>query len=173
MDSDDRGLWLNFATPARCSGTAVEWRFCYFVQYSDDSQEMWLRVYRKSGIHRYRKVVDDRIVRQYESSGDLDTYGASCDEGSPPFCCESWTASHQIQKNDIIGACITDTWHYDPLYSIDEDAPENYTVYQYPDTDDCSGEGRVNSFRIFDQDNALEAFDGYGLHAHLSIKGIL
>lgn len=172
-DTAEDGLWLNFATPAQCSGTAVEWRFCYYVQYSDNSQEVQLRVYRKNGIHRYTKILEDRIVRRYEGSRDLATYGASCDRRSPPFCCETLMISHQIQKNDIIGACMTDTGNYNPLYSIDEDAPQNYTVYQYSHTDDCRGDGQVQNFMTFNQDISLQAVDGYGLHAHLSITGNL
>lgn len=169
-DTSNSGLWLNFATPAQCSGTAVAWRFCYYVQFSDSEHEVWLRLYRKTGIGSYTKTAEDIVTRQYERSEDLTTYGATCDEGNPPFCCEDRMVSHQIEKNDIIGVCMRDSKGHDPLFVLDEGAPANYTLYDFPDTTDCNNrQGQVENFITSDK---MSVFNGYGLHARLIIAGI-
>ena len=111
--------------------------------------------------------IEDIINRNYENSGDLGNYGATC-EGDPPLCCETLTLTgndmYQIQKNDIIGVCMRDAGKYDPLYSLDEDAP-GHTVYQYPSTDDCNKAGDIENFDLGDLDQSPK--HDFGLHACL------
>ena len=114
------------------------------------------------------KVVENVITK---FSGDLDAYGTVCDSGSPPYCCENVTVNNPIQENDIIGVCMRDSGGHDPLYSLDEGAPASYTVYQYPDTDNCNQRDDVDSFIASDPGISLTAQTGFGLHAHLSIVG--
>ena len=170
-ESSGKGLWLNFATPAQCIGKAVQWEFCYYVQYTDNDQEVWLRVYRKGSSDTYDRVVEDKITRRYQNSGDLVVDGVVCDGGTPPYCCENMTVNHPIQENDIIGVCMRDAGRHNPLFSQDEDAPAGYTVYQYGNTDDCNKAGDINSFEVASV-SLIERI-GFGLHAHLSIIGKL
>ena len=175
-DTSNTGLWLNFATPAQCTGTAVQWRFCYYAVYTDKKEhEVWLRVYRKNDASdMYDKVVENVINRDVTDSGVSNGNGAVCDGGSPPHCCENLTVNHEIQENDIIGVCMRDEGgNHDPLYSLDEEAPAGYTVYEYPNTDDCSNnhDGDVDSFEASDPAISLTANPGFGLHAHLSVVG--
>ena len=113
------GLWLNFDTPAQCTGTAVQWRFCYYLESTTKSkQEVWLRVYRKSGASgTYDKEADYTVSVQSGNTND-----AVCDGGTPSYCCDNITVNYQIQENDIIGVCVRDTGGHGPLYSVDEDA---------------------------------------------------
>ena len=120
---------------------------------------------------RYDKVVEDIITREYEVNDDLDMYGADCDGESPPYCCETMAVDYRIQKNDVIGVCMRDSSGRDPLYSLDEGAPTDFTVYQYPDTDNCNTRGVVDSFVASDSDISLQSINGFGLHAYLNITG--
>ena len=167
VKSHSKGLWLNFDTPAQCNGTAVEWRFCYYVDYSNNDQEMWLRIYRKSGSESYAKEAEDIISRQYTSAADLGKYGALCDGGNPPYCCESFRVNHPIEKNDVIGVCMRETGNFDPLFSVDSNAT-GYSVYRYVNTNDCDGRGS-ESFTL--SPTAQIQMSDFGLHAHLDTTG--
>ena len=92
------------------TGTAVQWRFCYYVQYSVKDQKAWLR---KTGSESYRRETEDIITQLYTDITNLGDYGAEC-EGDPPYCCETLKVSHSIDKNDIIGVCMRDAGQYDP-----------------------------------------------------------
>ena len=162
-DTSNKGLWLNFDTPAQCSGTATEWRFCYYFTY-DGSLEARLRVYRKNGDDSYQRAFEDPIQRDYENSGDL---RPGCNSGSQ-YCCETLTINQPIQKNDIIGVCMSDGSNRKPLYVLDEEVP-GHSVYQYPSTDDCSNAGVVMSFTTSDLDQSPN--NGFGLNAFLSVTG--
>ena len=175
-DTTRNGLWLNFDTPAQCSGTAVQWRFCYYVVYTDDDHEVWLRVYRKNGSSdTYDRVVEDIIkIKDLRNSADLSNRNdAVCVGESPPYCCENKTVTvnYPILQNDIIGVCMRDAGRHDPLYSLDEEAPAGYTVYEYPNTDDCNMAGDVVSFVASDESLNLTPMPEFGLHAHLNIMG--
>ena len=134
---------------------------------------MWLRVYRKNGASdTYDKVEENVINRDVTDSGISNMNGAVCVGGSPPYCCENLTVNHEVQENDIIGVCMRDDGGmFDPLYTLDEGAPAGYTVYHYPNTDDCRNDGDIDSFEASDPATSLTAASGFGLHAHLSVVG--
>ena len=161
----NKGFWLNFDTPAQCGGVAVQWKFCYYVDYSNKDQALWLRVYRKIASN-YIRVAEDIITRDYYLPGDLTNYGATCDGGNPPYCCENLTVMHAIEKNDIIGVCMRDSGNHDPLYTLDADAP-GQKVYQYVDTDDCNKKGDIDMFALSDL-SQTPSYE-FGLHAYLQV----
>ena len=165
----NKGFWLNFDTPAQCRGIAVQWQFCYYVDYTNDEQQVYLRVYRKMGAN-YMRVVEDIIKRDYTALGDLTNYAAACDGGDPPYCCENFTVAHAIEKNDIIGVCMRDAGKHDPLYSLDAAAP-GQKVYQYMDTDDCNKKGDINTFALADLSQTPS--NDFGLHAYLQVTSEL
>ena len=139
------------------------------MDYTNDDQEVWLRIYRKTaGNGIYTRETEDIITRQYEVVGDLANFGATCDGGDPPYCCETLRVAYPVEKNDVIGVCMRDAGKHDPLYSLDSNAP-GYTVYQYLDTDDCNKKGDIQTFTLSPTD--LTPLDNFGLHAQLDIIG--
>ena len=130
---------------------------------------MWLRIYRKSGSETYTRETEDIITRQYTDANDLGNFGAVCDGGDPPYCCETLRVNYPIEKNDVIGVCMRDAGMHDPLYSLDSNAT-GYSVYQYDDTVDCNKKGDISTFTL--SPSYLYQFDNYGLHAQLDITGM-
>ena len=128
---------------------------------------MWLRIYRKSGRERYTKETEDIISRQYTSAADLGNYGAVCDGGNPPYCCEIFNVNHLIEKNDVIGVCMRETGDIHPLFSVDSNAT-GYSVYQYDRTSDCDRRG---SRRFSLSPRKQIQMNNFGLHAHLDTTG--
>ena len=163
-DTSNRGLWLNFDTPSQCTGTAVEWRFCYYYQTGDDTLQARLRVYRKNGVtDSFEVVVDKDIDRRYRNDGEVPS---SCDR-SNHYCCENMMISAEIEKNDIIGVCMrfSDSWK--PLYVLDEEPPSGYSLYKYPSSDRC----QENEFDTFTESDLSSSPESFGLHAILITTG--
>ena len=159
-DTSNEQLWLNFDTPSQCTGTAVEWRFCY--HYTNARVQAILRVYRRIGVNSYERVVDNVIDRDYRNGG-ADT---PCVD-SNNYCCETLSISERIEKNDIIGVCMRNTGSRDPLYVLDEEPPPGYSLYEHP-AGNCHGGGGIPNFMETDLNSSPEMF---GLHAFLGVTG--
>ena len=167
QESQERGLWLNFDTPALCNGTAVQWHFCYYVLYSNhtETHELQLRIYRDTASQgKYKKIIEDVVSREYMNKDDLNKYGAVCDEGSPPYCCETLAVNHSIHENDIIGVCMGLSATNIPL---DEAAPTNYTHYLMVE-DECDMGHESGSFQL---ELLKTKLTGFGLHVYLMFTG--
>ena len=91
------GFFMNDASPATCSGTLTQWRYCYYTGQTQNGATARLGLYRNVGTDSYELV-----------SGSETLVTVSSVPSSPSFVCGAVAPPQNVtvMPGDIIGACL-------------------------------------------------------------------
>ena len=91
------GFFMNDASPATCSGTLTQWRYCYYTGQTQPGATARLGLYRNVGTDSYELV-----------SGSVTLVTVSSVPSSPSFVCGAVAPPQNVavMPGDIIGACL-------------------------------------------------------------------
>ena len=91
------GFFMNDASPATCSGTLTQWRYCYYTGQTQNGATARLGLYRNVGTNSYDLV-----------SGSVTLVTVSSVPSSPSFVCGAVAPPQNVavMPGDIIGACL-------------------------------------------------------------------
>ena len=97
VESDSTGFFMNDASPATCSGTLTQWRYCYYTGQTQNGATARLDLYRNVGTNSYDLV-----------SGSVTLVTVSSVPSSPSFVCGAVAPPQNVavMPGDIIGACL-------------------------------------------------------------------
>ncbi len=141
---------MNFESPSQCRGSVTGWRFCYYRNIDDDfgdirdSQEFVaiFIVYRRQNAASNNYIPVPGSVREKRIQWRvIKTSRFQC-----MYENLSTNEYFEIQENDIVGACIKDTFFLnpvDPLLLIGTSSGSSVLTYQW----DRSGYGLCSSFQ--------------------------
>ena len=109
----DRRFYLNIADPAPCNGTITRWRYCYYGPSSllSASYRVTFAVYRNdmtdSGGLYYQRVSRTFTADRVATSQNPISSGFNCHDEL-----DIGSEAVEIQRGDIVGACIFDPNDY-------------------------------------------------------------
>ena len=94
------GFFMNDASPATCSGTLTQWRYCYYTGQTQPGATARLGLYRNVGTDSYELM-----------SGSETQVTVSLVPSSPSFVCGAVAPPQNVavMPGDIIGACLPES----------------------------------------------------------------
>ena len=152
--SCEERIFMNFESPAQCKGNVTGWRFCYYRNYDDDSENHCGNDdedFEDTSNSREFAALFIVFRRQSATSNNYIPVPGSVREKriqwrvikTSRFQCMyenlSTNEYFEIQENDIVGACIKDVGSNDPLLLVGTSSRSNFLTYQWDerDYDDC------------------------------------
>ena len=105
------GFFMNDASPATCSGTLTQWRYCYYTGQTQPGATARLGLYRNVGTNSYDLV-----------SGSETLVTVSSVPSSPSFMCGVVAPPQNVvvMSGDIIGACLPSANNVDAIVLLSD-----------------------------------------------------
>ena len=102
VESDSTRFFMNDASPATCSGTLTQWRYCYYTGQTQPGATARLGLYRNVGTDSYELVSGSETQVTVSSVPSSSFSSFVCGAVAPP-------QNVAVMPGDIIGACLPES----------------------------------------------------------------